>query len=569
MLAFYRMFILRKVRDFLYARQVDVLSAAMVLGASVLVSRVLGLVRDRFLAHYFGGEEIALYFAAFRFPDTLFEILVLGALSAAFIPTFVSYISKRKEEEAWRVTSVVLNLALILFVFLAVLVFVFAFPLSRAIAPGFSGSEVFLMARLTRILLLAQGFFILSFFLTGALKSYQRFLVPALAPILYNLGIIAGIILLSETAGVYAPVWGAVFGAFLHLAVQLPLAVRLGFRPSFSLDYSHPGVKKIVRLAAPRVLEIGFLQLLKVSDLFFASLVSTAAYAYLTFAQHLEMIPVSLFGLSLADAALPILSYQREKSSQFREIFLTTFRRILFLTFPMAVAFVVLRIPLVRLAFGAARFDWQSTVLTGYTLSMFALGIVGQALTLYFVRAFYALHDTIVPVVVGVADVVLNIALSAYFILILRLPIWGLALAFAISALIQAAVLGVLLLKRTSITLREFVVPMLKMGTASILSGSVMYFVLKVFDRSAWDQRLSFLGELALPERFEFFVLDTRYTANLLLLTVMVAVIGAVIYLVLCRLMAVGEIKILSQVWKRIFSFPRTKVPPQTIENGR
>ncbi|HEB13932.1 MAG TPA: murein biosynthesis integral membrane protein MurJ [candidate division WWE3 bacterium] len=568
MLAFYRMVIFRKLREFLYARQVDVLSAAMILAGASLASRVLGLIRDRVLAHYFTGEQISIYFAAFRFPDALFEILVLGALSAAFIPTFISYISKKKEEEAWRVASIVMNISFVFFVSLAVLVFVFALPFSRLIAPGFSPSEIELMVRLTRILLFTQGFFVLSFFLTGALKSYQRFLIPAIAPILYNLGIIGGTIAFVPTLGIFSPAWGAVIGAFMHFTAQLPLAFRLGFRPVFSLDYRHPGVRKIIRLAAPRVLELGFLQLLKVSELFFASIVSTASYAYLTFAQHLEMLPVALFGLSLADAVLPALSYKRA-SGKFDGVFLSVFRQIIFFTVPVAVAFIVLRIPLVRLAFGASKFTWQSTVLTGYTLSMFALGIVGQALTLLFVRTFYALQNTLIPVAVGIADVFLNIGLVAYFILVLELPVWGIALAFAISALAQAFVLWLLLIKKAHFSAVDFVRPALKVFAASLASGGVMYFMLKILDRSAWDKNLSFLGKLALPERFELFILDTRYTANLVFLTVLVGAAGILVYLGICRLLRVEEIKIIGQIWKRVLSFPKVKVPARTVEDER
>lgn len=561
------MLVFRRIKNFFSSRQVDILSAAMILGASVLVSRVLGLVRDRVLAHYFTGEKISLYFASFRFPDTLFEILVLGALSAAFIPTFVSYLSKKKEAEAWKVTGIIMNLSLAFFVALALLVFVFAAPLSKLIAPGFSAPDISLMARLTRILLITQGFFVLSFFLSGALRSYQRFLVPALAPILYNLGIIGGTIFLVPSVGIYAPVWGAVAGAFLHFLIQLPLSLSLGFRPVFSLNYAHPGVRKIARLAAPRIVELGFLQILKVSDLFFASLISTASYAYLTFAQHLGMIPVSLFGLSLADAALPALSYRREKGEDFREVFFTTFRQIIFLTLPIAAAFAVLRIPLVRLAFGAARFTWDSTILTGYALSMFAVGVVGQALTLYFVRAFYALQNTVTPVVVGVATIILNILLSAYFVLVLKVPVWGISLAFALSALVQAAVLGLFLAKKLGLSFKDFTVPTIKVGIATLASGSVMYFVLKILDRSAWDQRLSFLGKLVLPERFELFVLDTRYTANLVLLTILVALVGAVVYLVISRLLGIEELGMFSKVWRRLPVFMKAKVPPALSED--
>jgi putative peptidoglycan lipid II flippase len=561
MLAFYRMWLFRKIRDFLFSRQTDIISAAVVLGGSILASRVLGLVRDRVLAHYFGGEEIALYFAAFRLPDTLFEILIMGALSSAFIPTFISYISQKKEEEGWKVAGIMMNLSLLAFLVLAGIVFVFAQPLSAVLAPGFNPAETLLMAQLTRVLLAAQGFFILSFFLTGALKSHQRFLVPALAPIFYNLAIIAGVLFFSGSLGIYAPVLGAVLGAFLHFVIQIPLAVRLGFRPALSLDWSHPGVQQVFRLAAPRALELVFLQIVKASDLFFSSLITTASYGYLTFASHLELIPVSLFGFSLADASLPALSYRAERKEEFKETFFATFRQIIFLTLPVAAAFAVLRIPLVRLAFGAARFTWDSTVLTGYTLSIFAIGILGQALMVYFVRAFYALSDTLTPMRIGIASVLLNLALSSYFVLVLRLPVWGLAASFAVSVLLQAAVLGLLLARRNGFSLKDFILPGLKVGAAALVSGLVMYVVLKIFDRSAWDQGLSFLGRFALPEEWSAFVLDTRYAKNLAILTGFVALLGAAVYLFSCWLLKVKEIAIFSQIFQRISRFRKTNVP--------
>ncbi|MEX1061574.1 MAG: murein biosynthesis integral membrane protein MurJ [Patescibacteria group bacterium] len=567
MLAFYRMFLFRKIRDFVFSRQADILSAAVVLSVSILASRVLGLVRDRVLAHYFSTNDIAIYFAAFRLPDTLFEIMIMGALSSAFIPTFVSYIARKKEEEGWRIAGILMNLSFLVFLGLAALIFIFAEPLSGFLAPGFKAGEVVLMATMTRILLVAQGFFIISFFLTGVLKSHQRFLVPALAPLFYNLAIIFGVIFLYPTLGIYAPVWGAVAGAFLHLLSQIPLSARLGFRPVFSLDWRHPGVGKIFRLAAPRALELLFLQVGKASDLLFSSLITTASYGYLTFATHLELIPVSLFGFSLADAALPTLSYQSERAKEFQKTFFATFRQIIFLVLPVAVSFAVLRIPLVRLAFGAARFDWSATVLTGYTLSIFALGILGQALVVYFVRAFYALSDTLTPMMVGIGNVFLNVALSAYFILYLKMPVWGLALSFATAVLLQAAFLGFYLAKKKGFPLREFILPGLRVATASLGSGVVMYVFLKLLDRSAWDRQLSFLGKLALPEEWSVFVLDTRYTVNLIVLTAAVAVLGALVYLGICNLLKVEEVKLVGQVWRRV-RFPRkVKIPPR-VENG-
>lgn len=551
------------LKQLVFRKQSDILSAAILLSLATLASRILGLVRDRTLAQFFSESEIGLYFAAFRLPDALFEILILGTLSAAFIPTFVSYISRGEKKEAWRVAATIMNLTLLFFLLLAAVVFLFAYPFSRLLAPGFSSDEIGLMASLTRILLITQGFFVLSLFLTGVLKSFQRFLIPAVAPLFYNLGIIASIFLLAGKLGIYAPVWGAVAGALVYLMIHLPLAHHLGFRFSCSLETSHPGVRKIFVLAAPRTLEIGSWQILKVTDLFFASLISTASYAYLTFASHLALIPVSLFGVSLADAALPTLSYQQKNLKQFRETFLTTFRQIIFLVGFFAVALIVLRIPAVRLAFGTARFTWESTVLTGYALSALAIGILGQAISSLIVRAFYALSDTVTPVKVGVGTTIFNIALSAYFILFLKTPVWGIALAFALANILQTTVLACLLSLKAGIHLWQMLYPLLKVGVAAFISGGTMYVLLKVLDRSAWDKRLSFLGYLTLPERFEKFILDTRYTVNLIILTVIVASIGVVIYLLLAKLLKIEELGLIFNLRRRLRNLAKVLLPPQ------
>ncbi|PIS12542.1 murein biosynthesis integral membrane protein MurJ [candidate division WWE3 bacterium CG09_land_8_20_14_0_10_47_33] len=546
-----------------YRKQPDILSAAVLLSIFTLASRILGLVRDRALAQFFSESKIGLYFAAFRLPDTLFEILILGTLSAAFIPTFISYISKGKKKEAWEVTATVMNLTLIFFLALAAIIFFFAYPFSRLLAPGFSVEELGLMASMTRILLIAQGFFVLSLFLTGILKSFQRFLVPAIAPLFYNLGIIAGIFLLAGKLGIYAPVWGAVGGAFIYFAIHLPLAFHLGFRFTPSLNIFHPGVRKIINLAAPRTLEIGFWQILETSDLFFSSLISTASYGYFTFASHLATIPVSLFGTSLADAALPALSYQQKNLKQFRETFLTTFRQIIFLVAFFAVALIILRVPAVRLAFGTRRFTWESTVATGYALSAFAVGIVAQALTSLLVKSFYALSDTLTPVKVGVGTVLVNITLSACFILVLKTPVWGIAFAFALANILQMVVLACLLAAKAGIALWQMIYPLLKVGIASFFSGGTMYVLLKVLDRSAWDRRLSFLGYLTLPERFEKFVLDTRYTVNVIILTVVVAAVGIAVYLLAAKLLRIKELSLIHELSSRLPGLAKVTPPPQ------
>jgi len=548
-------------------RQKTILSAALIIMLMIAASRVLGLMRNRVLAHFFSVEDLSVYFAAFRIPETIFEVLVFGTFSSAFIPIFTSYISQKKKDEAWNIASISLNFAFLIFLVLAIFIFIFAGPLYRLIAPGFSPEQALQIANLARVLLLAQAFFVLSYFLTSVLESMQRFLVPALAPILYNLGIVLGTIFLSSSMGLYAPVIGAVIGAFFHFLIQLPLAFFLGFRPKFKIDLKNPGVREIGRLALPRIVELSSLQIGKMAELFLASLVSTAAYTYYTFANSLALLPIGLFGISMAKASLPTLSYQaaQDQKKDFVETLTSLFKQVVFFILPCAVFLAVLRIPIVRLVFGADRFTWQSTLQTGWTLSAFCLGILAQGLIYPLTRGFWALHDTKTPVKISLGTIVLNISLGAIFILWLKLSIWTLALAFSLASSLQVILLFFFLSRKVKeLNLKKIFFSFTRIAFSAFGSGLLMFFLLKVLDRSAWDKNLSFLRwvGLKLPTSFQSFVLDTRYTFNLILLTAFVAVIGILFYFLLAWLLKVEELSLLK---KLIAKFKKPRILPEVI----
>jgi putative peptidoglycan lipid II flippase len=295
------------------------------------------------------------------------------------------------------------------------------------------------------------------------------------------------------------------------------------------------------------------LQIGKSIELFLASLISTAAYTYFTFAHSLQLLPIGLFGTSIAKASLPAFSYQAAKKDlqQFKKTFLSSFNEILFLVVPCSVFLAVLRIPAVRLVFGAARFTWVSTVQTGYTLSAFCLGLTSQALIYLLARAFYALHDTVTPVKISVGNIFLNIILSFIFVLGFRWPIWSLALSFSLTSIIQTLILIFLLNKKVKgLAKNRLILPFLKIAFSSFLAGGVMFFLLKIFDRSAWDKRLSFLGRLglSLPTTIDRFVLDTRYTINLIYLTFLVTLIGGIVYLILAWTLKIKEVAVLARL---------------------
>lgn len=546
--------IFRNGRSLFFSQQSTILSAASVIMFVGLLSRILGLVRDRVLANFFSPQSLDVYFAAARIPNIIFDLVVAGTLSAAFIPVFSEYLSRDEKEQAFAVSSAIITLSLGIFLILTLLYLILASPISSLIAPGFHQSQIALMANLTRVMLIAQIFFILASFFAGIAHSFKRFIIPALALALYNIGIIWGTALFAKNFGLYGPALGMITGAFLYLLVQLPLMKNLGAKFRLSFDYQNKGVRRIARLMAPKMVGIFVAQIDATVDVMLASLSTLGALTYFSFAQHLQFFPVGLFGLTIAQATLPTLSLEAggKNIAEFKRTFLSALHQMLFLVIPSGIAVLVLRIPLVRLAFGAARFDWEATVVTGYVLAAFAISIAAQSMVYFFSRGFYALQDTLTPVKIQIFSTVLGISLAMASILKLGLPIWSVALSYSLATFLHTLLLLIFLNKKVGgFDLKKLLLPPLKISAASLTSGSLMYIFLKILDRSAWDQRLSFLGRLSLPAHFEVFVIDTRYTVNLIILTTIVGVIGVGVYLLMVKLLKVEEARVFLKLLRK------------------
>ena len=296
-------------------RQEDILSAAFVIAFSVAASRILGLVRYRLLASYFGHDIKLLdsYIAASVLPDAIFEVLIFGTIALAFIPVFSQYLSQDKLAKAWNLTSKMISLGILIFVIFTIIIIVFANYISPIIAPGVVSDypeAQALIARLLRIMIFAQLFFVISIFITGILQSFQRFLIPALASVFYNVGIIVSIIFLSPVFGIYAPAIGMILGALLHLVIQLPLALSLGFRFKVDFDFKSRDVRDMFTLMWPRTVSLAILRLSDIINIALASLAAAGTIVAFNFAQVLQLVPISLSAGSLAQAALPSLSIE-------------------------------------------------------------------------------------------------------------------------------------------------------------------------------------------------------------------------------------------------------------------
>lgn len=523
----------------LFKKQNNVLSAAAILMAAVLASRLLGLLRDRFLAaNFFAGDawQLDVYFAAFRLPDMVFQLLVVGALSAAFIPVFTRYLLTDKRE-AWQVASTIISLGLVGFALLAGTIFILAEPLSRLIAPTFSLRELSLMVAVTRWLLLAQLFFLVSNFFTGMLQSQQHFIVPALAPIAYNLGIIFGILVLSPVLGIFGPVAGVILGAFGHLAVQLPLTRILGFRFRWSLDWRHPGVRRIGRLMLPRTLALAVSQIELTVAVFIATSLPAGSLAIFYFAQHLNSLPVGLFGATIGQAALPVFSQNTQGRSldKFKQLLITALNQVLYLSLPAGMILLVLRLPAVRLAFGARSFPWEATLLTGRVVALLAISVFAQAAIQILVRGFYALADTRTPFFTGAAAVLINVLLS--FILVYRLNwgVTGLALAISFSSFIHSGWLFLGLSRRLgAFSLGDFWLPAGKMVLATLVTGLCLYLPFRLLDR---------------------YIFNTTRTVELIGLSLVTGVIGMAVYGLLSHWLRIKELDHFISLVKKLRHF--------------
>lgn len=532
---------------FLSKMQASILSAAGIIMIAVFLSRVLGLLRDRLLTARFSPQELGVYFAAFRLPNLIFELLVMGALSTAFIPVFSKYLSKKKKEEAFRMASSVINVGILIFLLLSLPLLLFARQISSLIAPGFTKEQILLMASFTRIMILAQVFpLIIGNFLTGILQSFNRFLIPALAPVAYNVGIILGILFFSPLFGLYGPVWGVVLGAFLFMVIQIPFTILLGYRHFLIFNLKERGVKEVGRLMLPRTLGLAVSQIGITVDLVLASLLGAKAVAVFNFAQHLQQLPIGLFGAPIAQAVLPSLSrlWAKKDAEEFKKIFLASFHQILFLVLPSSMILIVLRIPVVRLIFGAARFDWEATVLTGKTLAFFSLSLFAQSLTHLLARSFYALHDSKTPVKIGAFSIFVNIFLSIIFIERFSFPIYTLALSTSIASVLDCFLLLFFLDKKVGgFKKSEFFWPTFKILIASVITGISLYIPMKLLDQ---------------------LVFDTTRTINLIALTGAASFCGLCCYLFLAWFLEIKEataflniIKELRKIRKMFFETSR------------
>ena len=449
--------------NFLHFKSKTITSAAFLLAATALGSRVLGLVRDRILAGKFGaGDELDIYFAAFRIPDLLYNIVIAGAISAAFIPVFISLYTKNKKE-AWRAASNFLNISVATLCILGIILALAAPFLVKFVAPGFDAAKTAATVDATRIMFLSPLFLGMSAILGGILHSFRRFFVYALAPLFYNGGIIFGAVVLADTMGVTGLAVGVVIGSFLHFAIQVPSVFFSGFSWQGVFDFGDKHFRKIFFLMVPRAFGLVVFQLNLWVITAIASMLSSGSIAIFNLANHLQFLPIGIIGYSFATAAMPSFakSVSSEKIKRFGEQLTKTVRMVLFFVVPASILMFVLRAHIVRLVFGSGAFSWDDTRLTAAVLGIFAFGIFAHSLIPLLSRAFYAMQNTKTPVIINSIGFFINIGLSFFFVFALfknpkvssfisefldmggidNIVLLGLPLAFSLAGILNLAIL--------------------------------------------------------------------------------------------------------------------------------
>jgi putative peptidoglycan lipid II flippase len=464
--------------------QRQIVRAAGTVMAAFVLSNLVGLLRQMLISRAFGtGAELDAFVAAQRLPDTLFSLVAGGALASAFVPAFTGFITRDDHPGAWRLASGVLNLVFLVLAAISLLAGLLAPALvSGFLAPGFTAEQQALTVQLLRVLLISSSIFGVSGLLMGILNAHQHFLLPALAPTFYWLGMIFGLVAWVPRAGIFGLAWGAVLGSGLHLLVQLPALRRLGAaRYVPHLGLGNPAVREVVRLMGPRLVGVAAVQLNFIVTISLASFMDTGSQSALTYAWQIFTMPQVIIAQAVAIVALPAFSAMvaRGELDAMRSSLADTLRGILFLAVPATLGLFVLRVPIIAMLFQGRNFDARSTALVAWALAFFTIGLASHSVVEIVSRAYYALKDTRTPVLIGTAAMGLNIAFSFILApLFGRLNLWphgGLALANTLATTLEMLAMAWLMRRRLSgLDLPRLLPGLWRTVLASVVMGAAL-----------------------------------------------------------------------------------------------
>jgi putative peptidoglycan lipid II flippase len=550
-------------KKLLTREQTNILSASSAMMFLLLVTKIIGLLAKTVAVSQVGAEKYGIFIAANTLPELLSSLFIFGSITTVIIPLLVQAIQNGTNESFSELFSSIINIGLLSFSFSAFIVIFFApqitpFVIEKVARPiePYSAEQINQIVAMMRVLLVPQIVLGISSFISSALNAYKRFVVPQLAPLFYNLGVLFGSSFLVSLLGgnIWGITYGVVIGAILHILIQLHLTLHLKFRYRIIIATANEQFRKVFVVAFPRILALAADQIALGVDRVIAIGLGASSLGAYHLGISLVSIPFSLFSNTFSVAALPSLSesYARKNLKDFRIIFSKVFNQILFFTVPVTMVLIVLRLPFVRLFYGifGGEFKWEDTLMVAWVVFFFSLGLIPEVLNAFLNRAFYAIHDTIRPLIIGVfvvtGGIITGILFTNYFSHVdgfsLKLITWdigffshkeagvaavgGLALSSSIVNSLAFIILIVMLSKRIGgLPIQEFWWGAIRKIVFGLFMGAFMYILFKI-----WNN-----------------LLDTAQTINVLILTISTIMPGFILYAWLLAMFKDPEIRIFSK----------------------
>ncbi|MDD4358331.1 MAG: murein biosynthesis integral membrane protein MurJ [Candidatus Pacebacteria bacterium] len=494
-----------KVLDFLKSEQNTIGKATAVIAVFIVLSRIIGLIRDRLLASTFGaGVELDIYFASFRIPDLIYSIVLAGGVLVSLLPLFSDYFKKDKED-AWKLINSVINIFSLILIVIAALLFIFTNSAVNLLLPELDPIYLDKAVNLTRILFIAVFFFGLSSIFSTVLNYFNRFVVYSIAPVLYNLCIVLGIIFLTPQIGIYAPAIGVAIGSFLHFFIQFLASLKYGYKYDFAIDFKFKGVKDFFKLLFPRIISAAASQANLTIITIIAGTIAVGSISFFSLADNLRFLPIGLIGISFATAIFPHLSKSitDKNMEEFCTNFKSVLKGILYLALPISVLTFIMRDLIVSIIYKTGQFTNGAVEVTGACLGIFALSLVFQCLEPTILRAFFSIKDSKTPAVISIFFLVFNFILSMSFVKLLETNeslnafvlnlfnlssphhamLLGLVLAYNISLILDFVLLFTFLRKKLGdLRIREIFGYLIKIIFSSIVIAFVALFIMNLFN---------------------------------------------------------------------------------------
>ncbi|MBC7194667.1 MAG: murein biosynthesis integral membrane protein MurJ [Caldisericia bacterium] len=462
------------------------ISISFIMILITLITRILGFVREEVIAYFFGTTYLsdAIKISTY-IPLTISHLLVAGLLSAIFIPVFTDFLIEKKESEMWETFNILFNAIGLIFIILSFIFFIFSKELIHLMAPHATLEMKNLANSMFRFLIPQMLILAWASLFGGLHNTYESFIVPGIGGVLYNVAIVSSLIFLVKYFGAYAIIYGALIGAILQLLIQIPFAIKKGWRYKLNLNLKNQYVKKIGILAVPIIINSTFGYITPIFEKSIGSYFGEGAISSLDYSFKVSQLPLGIFAFVISLIIFPTLSQlvSRKNFERLGKTIQFGLKFILYLMIPSAIGLIILSFPIIRLLFQQGMFGESSTRVVSTLLIFYSIGLPFWGMTALLVRVYYSFKDTITPVIISIITIILQISL--YMLNSKLIGLSGIPLGASIASIFQFILLFSLLFKKVkTISIKEFIFDFLKITIYTLIATSVSYLISNYFDKN-------------------------------------------------------------------------------------